>query len=192
MFGLPLVVLPCRQALLSIPSLVSTWWTVDYQRRGESRKNEDKESPRMNNHHIVNGIDFDEERPLLARNAKVPTRKKNYESTLKKVNTDKANTLKIESSSEEPAVSNITHTLSTLLLLIIGFIAAVAVPGVGLVWGICGSSMALIIGFFLPAAYYLKIRSRKGINPRSAGAWFMIIFSLVSSFVCTGYILNQS
>ena len=191
MFGLPLVFLPCRQALLTTPSLISKWWTADDQKGVDLKKQENKESPRSNNSHIVNGINFDEERPLLARNAFVSTSKKTYDSTSKKVKIDKANTLKRELSIEGPAVSNITHVLSTLSLLFMGFYGAVAVPGVGLVWGICGSSMALIIGFFLPAAYYLKIRSRKGINPRSAGAWFMIAFSLVSTFVCTRYILNH-
>eukprot|EP00551_Chaetoceros_affinis_P009150 CAMPEP_0203681346 /NCGR_PEP_ID=MMETSP0090-20130426/42457_1 /ASSEMBLY_ACC=CAM_ASM_001088 /TAXON_ID=426623 /ORGANISM="Chaetoceros affinis, Strain CCMP159" /LENGTH=749 /DNA_ID=CAMNT_0050549797 /DNA_START=8 /DNA_END=2254 /DNA_ORIENTATION=- len=68
-------------------------------------------------------------------------------------------------------VDAVVHLMSTMFLVTGGYIFAVAVPGVGIVWSICGSSMALIIGFFIPSACYLKIRSRKQLNPRSLGAW---------------------
>ncbi len=81
------------------------------------------------------------------------------------------------------------HVVSTFTLLIGGYIFAVAVPGVGVVWSICGSSMSLIIGFFIPSACYLKIRSRKQLNPRSLGAWSLAIFSIISSIICTIHVL---
>jgi len=87
--------------------------------------------------------------------------------------------------------NQVIHVLSTLILLICGYIGAVAVPGVGVLWSICGSSMALIIGFFIPSACYLKIRSRKRLNPRSLGAWCLLLFSVVASIICTAHALTS-
>ncbi len=89
-------------------------------------------------------------------------------------------------------VSNTIHVLSTLCIIAFGYACAVAVPGVGLVWSICGSSMSLIIGFFIPAACYLKIRSRKRLNPRSLAAWAMLIFSILACVVCTTHVVADA
>lgn len=99
---------------------------------------------------------------------------------------------KEEKDEEKVVVSNTVHVLSTICILAFGYVCAVAVPGVGFVWSICGSSMSLIIGFFIPAACYLKIRSRKKLNPRSFGAWSMLIFSVIASIVCTIHVVMEA
>jgi hypothetical protein len=91
----------------------------------------------------------------------------------------------VDDSNDSLTNSMLVHVLSTLFLLIGGYIFAVAAPGVGVIWSICGSSMSLIIGFFIPAACYLKIRSRKRLNPRSLGAWCLAIFAVLASIICT-------
>ena len=77
------------------------------------------------------------------------------------------------------------HVFSTLGILVSCYILAVGVPGVGVVWSIAGSSMAIVIGFIIPSSCYLKIRSKKSVNPRSVGASLLLVFSIASSVVCT-------
>jgi len=257
MFGLPLVFLPCREALLSIPGLVWNWWNAIEEEEvyspptPQSVHKSRKTGFTKDGHVVVNGIDFDEERPLLKRNSSiVPIEKVVIPSMIKMsqlATGDFAYGSIIPNSSEtlpfggahlldrnlsigsfsdlKPAVSGISlqqseskeagkckddkmvsspaqpgsqletslllHTLSTLCLLTFGYIGAVAVPGVGIVWSVCGSSMSLIIGFFIPAVCYLKIRSKKRMNPRSVGAWSMAIFSVLASIICTSYIISE-
>jgi len=210
MFGLPLVFLPCRQALLTLPHLLRKAAAAPSTK--DSQYSISKDGDRVsgiaaNGHHIVNGVDFDEEKPLLVKKLAVP--KPQAQDDLKgnvtygtgqnentitseiAVNDNATAKIRRENSIEGPVESTTAHVLSTLVLLAFGFYVSIAVPGVGVIWGICGSSMALIIGFFLPAACYLKIRSRKGMNPRSVVAWFMIVFSTVASIVCTAYIFKH-
>ena len=246
MFGLPLVFLPCREALVSIPKLVGK-----YLKGGEEipfphmspivakqvtpKVTSRKSGITKDGHVIINGIDFDEERPLLKRHGSIIPLEKaivmgnvipmhqlvsanvDYGSAPVVKYSGKSSTsdhssiyLKSESSgislpnceSSEPivqqkedveeAASPAVHVLSTFSILLFGYICAVAVPGVGIVWRICGSSMALIIGFFIPAACYLKIRSRKKINPRSIAAWTMTVFSVVASIVCTLHVVADA
>jgi len=346
MFGLPLVFLPCRDALLSLPVLIQKWMkdgdTKDmHQLQPQTQATSlPLKMPRMSGltkegHVVVNGIDFDEERPLLKRNSSIipmnkavmmgniiPMRQlvggvpsyqqlSDYGSTYTKTNSTNSGTdtdtdisimdadmdvvhgagslesglsmddeyydhdggrenlqkhistnsiltdnswkecelkhnkntnvaknkgshkfkrdqkkilkdedknlnckggsIDIKSESEvtsaiptppnktcqsqeemggdKTEISSLVHVISTVCILIFGYICAVAVPGVGFVWSICGSSMALIIGFFVPSACYLKIRSKKNLNPRSLGAWTILIFSVFASVVCTYHIL---
>ncbi len=305
MFGLPLVFLPCREALLMIPVLAHKWWD------GPQESCEDKEeeasyppgskSPKASGsrktgiskdgHIIVNGIDFDEERPLLKRNIQVipiekivssggtmpmrgyllppispqmprennygsvgnggdymtppdavsfvsqessscvtnsngdnvemvpdekdlsPGRKQRQESMSSstslaggspkvqkdgKENASNVNCTPCENMKKsvnvdmEVEVPVALHVLSTLSILAVAYFCAVAVPGVGLVWSICGSSMSLLIGFFVPAACYLKIRSRKTLNPRTVASWLLLILSVVTSYVCTSHIITDA
>lgn len=82
------------------------------------------------------------------------------------------------------------HVLSTMSILAVAFYCAVALPSVGVVWSICGSSMSIMIGFFVPAACYLKIRTKKGLNnPRTIASLFMVCFSVIASVVCTSHVI---
>lgn len=72
MFGLPLVFLPCREALLLLPSLVYKYryGTGEEEEKEEERKRKYTYTPtsthRPARRNIFDGVDFDEERPLLA------------------------------------------------------------------------------------------------------------------------------
>jgi hypothetical protein len=291
MFGMPLVFLPCREALLSMPVLFRKLMV-----EGDVETQVDIPSPSVvsakmtrmsgltkDGHVVINGIDFDEEMPLLKRNSSIiplahavkmgniipmnqlvnsgfgqygsnnSSNTRNPPSNTSDHSTDTSNPssdsgspssdendlelLKnfekvpdlpkdsLDASSKPPLkellsernnvkqdkgegkqyevtnegtdegkveISNAVHIVSTLCILAVGYFCAVAVPGVGLVWSICGSSMSLIIGFFIPAACYLKIRSRKKLNPRSLGAWSMVIFSIIASVVCTIHVVESN
>lgn len=202
MFGMPLVFLPCRGALLSIPNQVREW--------REAVQNVEEDSKVMNavmkgaKHHVPNGVTFDEECPLVLEQAKKISRDDilNVSSDYGTVSTETSTTE--EESLEafvvttepvppvDPSIVDVAgrrdrqiHVLSTIGVLILSYIMAVGVPGVGVVWSIAGSSMAIIIGFIIPASCYLKIRSKKSVNPRSIGAFLLLIFSIITSIVCT-------
>ena len=83
------------------------------------------------------------------------------------------------------------HNTSTVGLILLAYAVGISVPGVAVVWSVVGSSMALVIGFTIPTACYLKIRRRKRLNPRSLSAWVLLIFSIIASFVCTAQTLNR-
>ena len=83
------------------------------------------------------------------------------------------------------------HYASTFGLILCAYIVGVSVPGVAVVWSIVGSSMALIIGFVIPCACYLKIRTHKKLNPRSFSAWLLLIFSIAASVICTAQTLAR-
>lgn len=323
MFGLPLVFLPCREALLSLPVLVRKWIedgdTKDTQQLQPQKPA--MASPRQSGvtkegHVVINGVDFDEERPLLKRNSSIipmtkavmmgniiPMKqlvgalppghqllsdygsantntnltnsgtdsdtdisimdaddvdaalsmesglslddeyschdgmenlrqhtnnnsiladnsgkecglkhdKKKIVSQRDRCKRDEKNILKDENKNAKykritvppkstpqskenkgevkTETSSLVHVISTVSILIFGYICAVAVPGVGVVWSICGSSMSLIIGFFVPSACYLKIRSKKNLNPRSLAAWAMLVFSVFASVICTYHVI---
>eukprot|EP00549_Striatella_unipunctata_P023027 CAMPEP_0118684980 /NCGR_PEP_ID=MMETSP0800-20121206/6967_1 /TAXON_ID=210618 ORGANISM="Striatella unipunctata, Strain CCMP2910" /NCGR_SAMPLE_ID=MMETSP0800 /ASSEMBLY_ACC=CAM_ASM_000638 /LENGTH=337 /DNA_ID=CAMNT_0006581791 /DNA_START=73 /DNA_END=1083 /DNA_ORIENTATION=- len=59
-------------------------------------------------------------------------------------------------------LSNIpwVHYSSTFLIILICYIGAIKAIGVAVVWSMCGSSMAFIIGFILPSACYLQIQRK--------------------------------
>jgi hypothetical protein len=144
-------------------------------------------------HLIVNGIDFDAERPSLMRNTVIAASNNGASATPAVQPLDYQSEVKKAKETEmvDQNSSVFEHVTSTLVILLCCYIVAVAVPGVGIVWSICGSSMALIIGFFIPAACYLKIRSNKMMNPRSLGAWSLIVFSVVASIVCTSHVVVE-
>lgn len=194
MFGMPLVFLPCRGAVLSLPTQIKEW---------RDAMNEDTErgveaTMKGTKHHVPNGVTFDEECPLLLETSK-PTRATKTESETLSSETSGDDQSSYEtfgvtatpvpmvdpSLEEESSRDRKVHVLSTLGILVSTYILAVGVPGVGVVWSIAGSSVAIIIGFIIPSSCYLKIRSKKSINPRSIGAFLLLIFSIISSVVCT-------
>lgn len=53
------------------------------------------------------------------------------------------------------------HYGSTLLIIGSCYWGAVRAPGVAFVWSLCGSSMAFLIAFILPAACYIQIHKNR-------------------------------
>ncbi len=80
------------------------------------------------------------------------------------------------------------HYGSTFAIIALCFAGAAAAPSVATVWSLCGSSMAFVIAFMLPAACYLQIQKRQQ-DPEGLVwrlfSWFLIIFSIVGSIACT-------
>jgi len=217
MFGLPFIFLPCREALFDIPILIQKWRETKIKVVPEKRyvckpqngiKNEGP--------FVVNGVNFDEERPLLIHNSSITNGKKLMVGKTTESIQDKDGmcygsvpSLKRYGSAPLPRLPKIAETevavmksnedcaknilqskkchylISTLLLVTFGFIIAVTVPGVAIVWRIAGSSLTMIIGFLIPASCYLKIRSSKLVNVHSIAAWLLVFGSIIASIVCT-------
>ncbi|KAG5175402.1 transmembrane amino acid transporter protein-domain-containing protein [Tribonema minus] len=77
------------------------------------------------------------------------------------------------------------HFMTTVGLMIFCLFFAVSIPGVALVWSICGSSVGFFVSFGLPALFYLKIRAKKAFNIRKLAAWVMLIVTCFASVLCT-------
>ena len=67
------------------------------------------------------------------------------------------------------------------------FFGAAFAPGVASVWSICGSGLAFIVAFILPASCYIKIRHKqKGREDKLVIlSWLLLAFATVSAIACT-------
>jgi uncharacterized membrane protein YciS (DUF1049 family) len=53
------------------------------------------------------------------------------------------------------------------------------------VWSVCGSSVGFLVSYFLPALFYLKIRSKKAFNGRKVHAAAITLYSVQHQIVHT-------
>jgi len=58
-----------------------------------------------------------------------------------------------------PAVAQ--HSLLTLAIVVGAFQTATVCPGVEVVWGLCGSSVGILLAVTFPSAIYLKVIVRR-------------------------------
>lgn len=82
----------------------------------------------------------------------------------------------------------VIHYGSTFCIVLACYIAAVAAPGVAMVWSLCGSFMAFLLSFILPAACYLKINELQRIPEHALWiwfSWFLVLLSCVAATACT-------
>jgi amino acid permease len=181
LFGIPLVLLPCRESCLSIPVQIIAW-------RYEVKQRQLFASLAANSN-LVNGVNAGREMPPSGSQGNKPV----YGSTDYGTSTSST----IENGDSDGSVADETfweylvHVSSTAALLVLAYVAAATVPGVAIVLSICGSSMAMLISFIIPAACYIKIRWHKPMNPRSIGAWILLVCSSVAAIVCTTHTLSE-
>ena len=86
--------------------------------------------------------------------------------------------------------NDLMHYSTTLTMTVVCYVIAIRVPGVALVWSLCGSSMAFLIAFILPAVCYLQIQRADPTGEKRSQcwmyfSWFLIITSVVASITCT-------
>ena len=196
--GLPLILLPCREAWLAVPEQYRAWKydaaLIDkYKHLGDAREE--------GVHLIINGIDFDEYSPSLAHS--LEKQSQCYGSVASHLSRKDETVATVSSSDDEmihdtPETDHsewqekILHVLSTLLITVFSYTVAVLVQGVASVWSIFGSSMVIWIAFIVPCACYLKIRERKGVTARSVCGWALLLFSCVAAFVCTKQAISDA
>lgn len=209
MFGLPLILLPCRDAAICIPQHFRMMMCryddhlLVVDERFNNVSNLQKESGA---HHLVsNGVDFDEQVPIV-----VSSDPKNLHGTMLKYGTglmtprapspDTDGTVSTADESQDSSVAKaadshdaisdswqdaLVHVGSTVAILAMTFAAAASVPGVETIVSIFGSSMAIWIAFIVPTACYIKIRQHKGLTVLALSAWLLLVASCISAVVCT-------
>lgn len=204
LFGLPLVTLPCREAFLAVPVQIQNWKVnsslatqfdeVDQQRRAGA-------------HLVINGVDFDELDPVLVTSNpdKLHVTMLTYGTSDKleriicyqdgdSVTTSGAGSSDTTQVSDKPLLVDdhpLSHVMSTFLVVGVCYIFAITVPGVGFVWSLAGSSMAILIAFVVPTSCYLRIRRHKRMNPRAISAWCLLLVSSIISPICTQQALRN-
>jgi amino acid permease len=169
MAAIPMVTVPCRDAFLSLVPQYSAW---KYQR--SVYLGHDNYQPQE--HAVVLQENKLSESTALLR------KESDYEtaSPLKKT---------LNSSKKQDDVMNnkVSFYFATSIILLFAFFGATFAPGVATVWSICGSGMAFIIAFILPAACYIKIRhQRKGHSHRIiVVSWILLLGSISCAIACT-------
>jgi hypothetical protein len=76
------------------------------------------------------------------------------------------------------------QVLLTLLLLVVPFGVATGCPGVEVVWGLCGSSVGVLLALTFPAGIYLKLRAHKVRSARGGAAVASFNAQGAASWVC--------
>eukprot|EP00980_Cylindrotheca_fusiformis_P016128 scaffold4790_cov98-Cylindrotheca_fusiformis.AAC.12 len=85
------------------------------------------------------------------------------------------------------------HYLATFGIMGSCYLIAMHVPGVAIVWSLCGSFMAFLISFILPAACYLRIHRinrPKAQHEHTAWiwfSWFLLVTSTIGAIICTAH-----
>jgi len=205
-FGLPLITLPCREAALSLPGQLKAW---RQSLRGYTEADDDSDITCGDMNEMEHGGHLyespGETTRLLAKKQmsfysryKVTfeehhPRKNPQEGSHNSSPNSNADSLSLENEDDANLRTGdrFLHYLSTFGLILCAYAVGVSVPGVAVVWSIVGSSMALMIGFVIPCACYLKIRTHKKLNPRSFSAWLLLLFSITASVICTAQTLAR-
>jgi len=79
----------------------------------------------------------------------------------------------------------LVHIVWTLAIVFFALYLAVCIPAVSTVWSLLGSSLGLIISYWLPSACYLRIRRHKPLNKVKIGAWVMLLVSTFLVGLCS-------
>ncbi|CAJ1937952.1 unnamed protein product [Cylindrotheca closterium] len=83
------------------------------------------------------------------------------------------------------------HYTCTFGIVIFCYVIAIHVPGVAVVWSVCGSFLAFLIAFTLPCAFYLKLQHESEQMPDNATkalvafSWFLLVTSSIAAIACT-------
>jgi amino acid permease len=210
LFGLPLVTLPCREALCAIPAQMRAW-RIDAALAKEFKEVDKRR--KQGAHLVINGVDFDESVPFLvtedpekqhqtmltygARHNRehVIGSQDEADNDTEETSIDPGLQMQYsddEEDQEKQTLENCIHFGSTFAVVGFCYMAAISVPGVGFVYSLCGSSMAILIAFIIPTSCYLKIRKHKRRNLRSVSAWVLLLISVVVAPVCTHQAIANS
>eukprot|EP00164_Ancoracysta_twista_P002504 GFYU01003333.1.p1 GENE.GFYU01003333.1~~GFYU01003333.1.p1 ORF type:complete len:436 (+),score=121.38 GFYU01003333.1:364-1671(+) len=81
--------------------------------------------------------------------------------------------------------SQTERVIETLLVVLSSLLLATAIPGVVVIWGIMGSTVSVVIAYFLPGIFYLKIRQNIPFNRRKFLAWVLVLVSPVLAILGT-------
>lgn len=200
MFGMPMSLLPCREAFFSLLKQIkahrsNTLAAVAVEvPLGTDNMNEGKSLLHKSTSttcHSVSSLDYASMNESNENLNRMETRSTCMEDDIEEMEIDMD--VSVASSSGMSNTRNaFVHVFVTLAFATFGYIGAVFVPGVEYVWRILGSSMGMIIAFIVPALCYLKIRGHKGVRKTTAGAFLLLVFSIVAAIICTVKAVSSS
>lgn len=201
LFALPMNLLPCREALLSLVAQIGELRTRkggswEEQRRLLAARGDNVE----NQHSLLTNDSF----LALTKSHTMPNSNKvsvsGDHAGFKRKDCSPAAT-KPGEASELNSTGGITcnedaiHWAATFGIIVITYISAVLAPGVAIVWDIAGSSMAFLVQFILPAACYIQLkmkwRGKRGVTQHLVQAWALIIFATVGAVLCTAIVIGR-
>lgn len=78
-----------------------------------------------------------------------------------------------------------TLYMETVLIVLCALGVALNVKGILIVWTLLGSTVSSVIGFILPAIFFIRIRSHESDHCQKGLAWAIMIFSIFMSLLCT-------
>jgi amino acid permease len=168
MAAIPMVAVPCRDALLSLAPQYNAW---KYQRTD----------------YYINA--YPQAQAVALHESKVSERTVLVRKESDNIHTAPPSIAAPSRCEKQEDVTNnkVAYYFATSVILLFAFAGATLAPGVAAVWSICGSGMAFIIAFILPAACYIKIRhERKGHGHRIIViSWILLLSAVVSAIACT-------
>jgi amino acid permease len=189
LFNFPLLVLPCRVSVKKC--LAATFGTKLQPSRSNS-----EESANGRPHHRVRRTPRNTA-PLLGNG--------NHSSSSSShhgVDDDVDEEGGMDAADDEPEApidarsmnhpSSLRRMIQTAIIIALSFLLSKFVPGVATIWSIMGSSVSMTIAYILPSLFYLKIRGHKALNPRKAGAFILLILSVIAAIVCTYLSIEQA
>jgi len=189
MFAMPMSLLPCRDALLSLPIHFNEWleWRkMSNEQRDYNLKAEQiMLTPRLNRRQNGEKAHLISKPPLLCKSPLLsPAFRRSPTSTSK---TSLEISYGYSEGHQTKECKSFIHICSTLTILFLCYIGAVIAPGVAIVWSLCGSSLAFLVQYIIPAACYIKIRAkRKGhFRTNILFAWILLWTSILGAIACT-------
>ncbi len=206
MLNLAIITLPCRDSMLALWPLLKTWNNNRKNQMLNGKRSDDDNGLQSSTAASFGDASFEIE-SITSKSGLIPIQSSQNDSSSQHHHNEDS---PLVSSSESPSLDesyyfveikdidsdensknhreNIVILISTLGIVLTCFLAAVCAPGVGIVWSICGSSMAFIIAFILPCACYIQVRCKKigHRNHRILISWFILLFSIIGAIACTG------
>ena len=215
LFALPMNLLPCREALLSLIAQISEVGffmankkqaatreerrSLLYQRAKDDNGNDEEkkvDDDKENQLNIARYKAFSE-RIVVARDKQNGN---GYQlSVAASTTTDDTSATTISTTAEVSQPSHkedMIHWISTLSIVLVCYIFAVLAPGVAIVWDIAGSSMAFLIQFIIPSVCYIRLKN-KILGPKGAmtwnlaAAWVLLVVATIGAILCTSVVISR-
>jgi hypothetical protein len=183
MLAMPMILVPCRDSLLALPTQLRAWNHESSKDRSAHQTISFQKSKNCNESSaLIEGGTMN--KPLQEQmSAEVQIMGDCYLPHVHEPHHNTSGTTDDAMSRKETVV----HVLTTFMIVFVAYVGATKAPGVAAVWSVCGSSMAFIIAFILPTACYIKLRHvRKGHTHRIIMAsWVLLVLSVMGAIACT-------
>jgi hypothetical protein len=195
LLAMAMVTLPCRESALVL------WAQIIVARSNKPSGTNSQVVPEPHEDYFRqaeeqrNGSSDSEEMPLVTKESSTSSETVNTNSHRRHTTDPKESSLVVW---EDLVVSSQKEWWmrmgSTVGIVSVCYLGAVAAPGVAIVWSLCGSSMAYIIAFILPAACYIRVMRQPQILQDETTmtpsawifwSWILLIFSVLCAMACT-------